>query len=549
MDPSRRDPASLDPLMTTATPTRTKTPWLLQVPTIPDFHAPKWFNRLPMWASTGGVLVILMAVSAVIRTRYISGELWSNEAIAVGIASHSLGSIPGILRHDGSAPLYYLILHFWIKGFGSSESATHSLSVLLGLATIPLGMWAGWSLGGRRSGFYAAVLFTVSSFLTEYANETQAWELLAVIALVATVSFLHAFVFGRRPYLILLVASLALMLYTSVWAIFFWFGMAVALIPVYRAAEDRSRVIRDAAISFGTALVLFLPWLPNLIYQIGHTTSPWGYADLMGATFPSDLLGSDRVVVALGIAAAVVVLPMLGRDTRRTPDATVIWALILLPLAAVLLARVSSLVAATWVTRYFAPLVAPLLLFAALTSARAGVMGLIAIVLSVAFVANLASYSPTYKSDMRDVAGELAPYMRPGDLVLVGEPEQAPLAWYYLPAGLRFATTIGEIRDPSYMNWVNAYSELKASNPRAQLTALVASLKPGQRLLYTRPLTEGEKAWTTGWGELVRRRAAQWGALIAADPQLKLLAGAVAPRNYRGSCCVADSALVYTKVG
>ena len=225
------------------------------------------------------------------------------------------------------------------------------------------------------------------------------------------------------------------------------------------------------------------------------------------------------------------------------------WALIVLPIAAVLLARVSALFAATWVTRYFAPLVVPLLLLAALTSARAGVMGLLAILLSIAFVANIASYSPKYKSDVRDVAGLLAPYMRPGDLVLVGEPEQAPLAWYYLPGGLRYATTIGPLKDPSYMNWVNAYTKLKDSNPKAQLAALVASLKPGQRLLYTRPLTEGEKAWKSAWAMLVRRRAAQWGALISSDPQLKPIVGAVAPNTYLGSCCVSDSAEVYTKVG
>lgn len=535
--------------MTTATPTRTRTPWLLQVPPVRDVHAPKWFNRLPMWASTGGVLVILMAVSAVIRTRYIGAGFWSDEALAVGVASHPLGAIPGILRHDGSAPLYYLLLHVWISIFGPSESETHALSLLLGLATIPLGMWAGWSLGGRRAGIYAAVLFATSAFLTEYAQETQAWELLAVIALVATVSFLHAFVYGRRRYLVLFAPALALTLYTSFWAIFFWLGIVAALIPIYRAAEDRPRILRDAGISFAVALVLFVPWIPNLIYQIAHTTSPWGYADRAGATFPSDLLGSDRVAVALGVAAAIVVLPMLRRENRRLPDATVIWALIVIPLTAVLLARVTSLVAATWVTRYFAPVAASLLLFAALTSARAGVMGLIAIVLSVAFIANLASYSPKHKSDMRDVAGELAPYMRPGDLVLAGEPEQAPLAYYYLPSGLRFASTIGPLKDPSYMNWVNAYSELKDSNPSAMLATLVAGMKPGQRLLYVRPLTEGENAWTSSWAQLVRRRAAQWGALIATDPELKPIAGAVAPRNYQGSCCVSSSAVVYTKVG
>jgi hypothetical protein len=47
----------------------------------------------------------------------------------------------------------------------------------------------------------------------------------------------------------------------------------------------------------------------------------------------------------------------------------------------------------------------------------------------------------------------------------------------------------------------------------------------------------------------VRRRAAQWGALLSTDPHLKPIAGALAPHNYRGACCVADSAIVYTKLG
>ncbi len=63
--------------------------------------------------------------------------------------------------------------------------------------------------------------------------------------------------------------------------------------------------------------------------------------------------------------------------------------------------------------------------------------------LTLAFAANAASFAPQYKSDMRDVAGELAPYLRSGDTVLVGSPDQSALAYYYLPAGLRFATPMG----------------------------------------------------------------------------------------------------------
>ena len=89
-----------------------------------------------------------------------------DEAITTGIASHPLSAIPGLLRHDGSPPLYYFLLHFWMQAFGASEAATHWLSLLFGLLTIPAGFWAGYSLFGRRAGLYAATLFAFSPFLT-----------------------------------------------------------------------------------------------------------------------------------------------------------------------------------------------------------------------------------------------------------------------------------------------------------------------------------------------------------------------------------------------
>ena len=101
--------------------------------------------------------------------------------------------------------------------------------------------------------------------------------------------------------------------------------------------------------------------------------------------------------------------------------------------------------------------------------------------------------------------------------MVVGQPEQAPLAWYYLPRGLRYASTAGPVADPSVTNWMGAMSRLQDANPRATLGPLVASLKPGQQLLYVRPLTEGAKNWKAAWPALVRRRSAQWGQLLQDD--------------------------------
>jgi mannosyltransferase len=513
-----------------------------------DLKAPRWFDRLPTWAGAGAVLVVLLAASTFIRTRTIGGQFWMDEAITTGISSHSLSHIPGVLRHDGSPPLFYLLLHFWMSAFGTGETATHWLSLLFGLLAIPVAMWAGWSLFGRRAGLIAATLFAFSAFLTQYADETRMYELMGLLGLIATASFIHAFIYRRRKYLVLFAVSEALMLYTHAWGIFFGAGALIALIPVVMSSDDRRAVLRDAALAFVGAGILFLPWIPNFIYQATHTGAPWAPPPRFGAPvlISRDLMGGDRVSTAVVLAGALGLAPLFTRAYRRSRDAAVMWTLLVLPIATLLLAWLASQITPAFVSRYFAPVLAPILLLAAFGMARAAIVGVVALALSIVFVLHLASYTPAYKSDMRDVGGEVTGLLHQGDMVLVAQPEQVPLAWYYLPRGLRYASTLGPVSDPSFMNWVYALRRLERTNAQTTFQSLVASLKPGQQLLYVRPLTEGAKNWQASWTRLVRRRSAQWGALIQADPALKPVARA--PHFYRSACCVADSAVLYKKV-
>src|SRR5690606_19301626 len=77
----------------------------------------------------GATLVVLVAISAYVRTRAISGSFWMDEGLSVGIASYPLSEIPGVLRDDGSPPLYYALLHVWMDVFGRSETAVHWFSL------------------------------------------------------------------------------------------------------------------------------------------------------------------------------------------------------------------------------------------------------------------------------------------------------------------------------------------------------------------------------------------------------------------------------------
>jgi hypothetical protein len=262
-----------------------------------------------------------------------------------------------------------------------------------------------------------------------------------------------------------------------------------------------------------------------------------------------NLLGGDRITMVLVFSAAIGLGPLFVARKRRTREWTTLWVLIALPVATLGLAWLSSQVTPAWASRYFAPVLGAMLLLVAWGCSRARLLGVVAIALSIVFLANPKSFTPQYKSDMRDVAGEIAPLLHRGDLVVVGQPEQTTLAWYYLPGGLRYANTAGGVADPRFMNWVDALDRLKKTDPQATLGPLVAGLRPGQQLLFVRPLTEGAQNWQAPWTMLLRRRSAQWGAILQNDVAAGTLKPvAVAPHNYRGACCVADSAVLYQKV-
>src|SRR6185436_1082752 len=64
-----------------------------------------------------GVLAIL-ALGVVVRF-VCRSDLWADEALSVAIARLPVDRILSALRHDGAPPLYYLLLHGWMRVFGT----------------------------------------------------------------------------------------------------------------------------------------------------------------------------------------------------------------------------------------------------------------------------------------------------------------------------------------------------------------------------------------------------------------------------------------------
>ncbi len=498
----------------------------------------------------GATLVVLVALSAYVRTRAIGGSFWMDEGLSVGISSHALTAIPGVLRQDGSPPLYYLLLHEWMDAFGRSETAVHWLSLTASLLTIPAAMWAGWSLWSKRAGYLGAVLCALMPFLTAYGEEARMYSLMALLALLTSAFYLHAFVYRRRGYLPAFAVGLALMVYTHSWGIFFGVGafLALGLLWWLAAREQRRALLIDGLLGFGAAVVLYLPWVPTLLYQTAHTGAPWANKPRFGVPvqIARDVLGGFGPAVAVVLVAGFGIATLLNaKRARDDRERLSVWVLLAIPLVTLGLAWLLSQISPAWASRYFAAIVGPLVLLLALGLTRAGKLGLVALALACVFWVKPTQYVDGYKSDVRDIGAEVGAQMKPGDLVLVGQPEQTPLVWYYMPAGLHYAQTIGAVSDPRYLDWADALSKLEAAQPDRVLPPLLAKLRPGQKVLFVRPITDGVTNWRAPWTQLVRRRSAQWGAILAGDPTLRQVQ--VAPQFYRGASTVGDSAALYEK--
>jgi len=205
-------------------------------------------------------IVALGAVLRLIALGYKS--FWLDE-----ISSVVFARVPGISfwqtlwRDEGNMALYYVMLRPWLH-FGTSEASVRLLSVLPGIASLPLMYLLGARLFGRTVGIVAALFLALSTCSVVYSQEARgySWLLLGVIAS----TYLFVRMIERPTYAMALAyASVA-----GVTLYFHYFGLLVPLahaVSVMALPADRRpwKYLLMAAAPF-TALALPVLWMIHI---------------------------------------------------------------------------------------------------------------------------------------------------------------------------------------------------------------------------------------------------------------------------------------------
>lgn len=210
----------------------------------------------------------------VLRFAYITkSSIWHDEGFSVLLSSRAPNLIWAGSARDVHPPLYYELLHVWMLLFGNTELAIRSLSAIAGLALVPLGYLLVKKIANTRAAIIASFVLACAPFLIRYSQEARMYGLLSLLLVVALLCV--AYIADKPkmlwPYVLYTLAITAGM-YTH-----YFTALAIASFWIYFLVLQSPRRIKlGKSIVLSTrwwlaniiALILFLPWLGNMLAQL-----------------------------------------------------------------------------------------------------------------------------------------------------------------------------------------------------------------------------------------------------------------------------------------
>jgi mannosyltransferase len=325
-----------------------------------DLDEPRSAAPATLWDTTTDRILIALTAAAVLAglvLRFLPRSgMWLDEALTVNISTLPLGEMPGALRRDGHPPLFYVLLHFWERLGGGADWWLRALPGVLSAATLPVIHAAGrrigaradsvtgaGPLGARRTGLLALAVLSLMPFAVRYGAEVRMYSL---VMLLVSLGYLLVddLLTGRRgetwravtPSAAGAALVAAALLWSHYWSL--WLLAGVGLLALWRAwrepAGGRRTGARALVVSLVAGGLLFLPWVPTLLYQSANTGTPWGIRfgpasvvvvsliDFAGARFGVAALLSYLLVGLIALAAIVMIDPagrlvITGRIQQR----------------------------------------------------------------------------------------------------------------------------------------------------------------------------------------------------------------------------------------
>jgi uncharacterized membrane protein len=186
-----------------------------------------------------------------------------------------IDTIKGLaLEESQVTPLYFVIVRFWVEGFGNSLAVMRSLSAFISLLAFPCLYWLCQELfDSSLIGWITIVLIAISPVHLIYAQDARPYSLLMLTIILSSAALLRAMRVKSKTSWCLYGVTVSLGLYTHL-----FFGLVATGHGIYVAAMERFQLSRKLAAYLLTSLVgllTFVPWLLVIILNPASGTVSW----------------------------------------------------------------------------------------------------------------------------------------------------------------------------------------------------------------------------------------------------------------------------------
>ncbi len=428
------------------------------------------------WRTLAIVATAAVLVAGTVLRFTTRSPLWLDEALTVNIAGLPLKDLHQALRQDGAPPLYYVLLHFWMKPFGTSDAAVRSLAGVLSVATLPVAWVAARNFGGRTMAWVTTLLLASAPFAVTYATAARMYALVMFLTACGIVALQRALRQPRPGNLIAIGAVTAGLLYSHYWSIYLVAVVALWLLWRARPTDPGHRAARFALGATAVGALTFVPWLPTFAFQSAHTGTPWSKPPNVAAALQTITSFTENQSASMNLATnqarllvlcyfAVGFLAVFGQardrwhvvlDLRTRPQARVLLFVVVVTLG---LAVGGALVTSSgYSDRYAAVVFVPFLMLLALgtlTLVDARVRSVLVAVAVAAGLVGAAQNVTAERTQAAVVASTLARHAQPGDLVVFCPDQLGPSVWRLVPHDRYRMETYPRGTSPEFVNWVD----------------------------------------------------------------------------------------------
>ncbi len=268
-------------------------------------------------------IVIILAGFALRLHGLSSQAIWWDEARNIVVASRPLREIPASGELDIHPPLYFFLLHLWMRLGGWHSPCTaitldesgmpddqpfafflRFLSLFFGVLSLPLCYRLGVELGGQALALVATVAFSLAPFWTFEARQIRMYTAMLAFLLASGIALWKgtreekAWQFGAFG----VIAALSLLTHYSA----FWILAGWAVFLILWALRRKLRGLLLAGFAFLLALAVFSPQIPRALQQT------LGYAN-PNLTIPPLSSFTEGLLASLGVIPAIIgALSLLG---------------------------------------------------------------------------------------------------------------------------------------------------------------------------------------------------------------------------------------------